>query len=436
MLVLSCAIFPLGTAYARSKIQFITDTETDATLKFITAPILRSANLDPKLIQFHLIRDNSLNAFVVGGMDVYIHTGLIEQTDDVGELIGVLAHEIGHISGGHVIKGADAYKKAKMRSMFVGLLGLGAGLAAGSPEGGVASLMLTQNVADRTYLSFSRAQEASADQAALKYMTESKMSSKGLETFFERLVDQELLPIDRQDEFMRTHPFSQNRLEVVHHFNQNSPFADKPFPAAYTDQFKRLKAKFRGYFHAKNALRTYKNPKTIDQKYGHAFALAQRKRTKEALAIMDELVKLEPKNPFFHEFEAQLLFESSDIDGSILAYRKAVEYLPDSVHLRMDLAHALLETKKPENWKLAKKNIKRALSYNQEIPSLWQLMAIAFGKLNQMPETYFAMAKKYQLLDDKQSAKQYLEKALKGMSKDSKYYIQLQDLKFQLKEES
>lgn len=416
----------------RGKIQFVSDVETEETLKYFVMPILRAAHLDPSLIQFQLIRDNSLNAFVIGGMEIYVHSGLIEKADNVGQLVGVFAHEIGHIAGGHVIKGTEAMKNANKKTLIAGLIGLGAGLASQNAEVGAAGVFAGMGVAQKSFLSFSRAQESSADQAALKYLSASGFSAQGFEDFFHKLADQELLPPERQDPFLRTHPMTKDRIESVRIFNEKSPYVAKPYPADYEEKFKRLRAKFLGYFHPQQALRKFKKMETIDEKYGYAYALFQQKKMTDALSIAEELLKKEPDNPFFHEFKGQLLFQHSKIADAITSYKRAVQLLPDSPGLRLDLVHAMLETESQQNWIDAETHLKRVLHQSLENSHFWQLLATDMGKLGRKGEMHFAMAKKYHLLEENDKAKGYLKLAIAETPKNSPYFIQLQDLKYQV----
>lgn len=416
----------------RGKIQFVSDVETEETLKYFVMPILRAAHLDPSLIQFQLIKDNTLNAFVIGGMDIYVHSGLIEKADNVGQLVGVFAHEIGHISGGHVIKGTEAMKNANKKALIAGLIGLGAGLASQNAEVGAASVFAGMGVAQKSLLSFSRAQESSADQAAMKYLSASGFSAQGLQDFFHKLADQELLPPERQDPFLRTHPMTKDRIESVRIFNEKSPHVSKAYPADYEEKFKRLRAKFLGYFHPQQALRKFKKMETIDEKYGYAYALFQQRKISDALLIADELLKKEPENPFFHEFKGQLLFQHSKIPEAITSYKRAVQLLPDAPGLRLDLVHAMLETESQQNWIEAETHLKRVLHQSEENSHFWQLLATDMGKLGRKGEMHFAMAKKYHLLEENDKAKGYLKLAIAETPKNSPYFIQLQDLKYHI----
>lgn len=193
----------------------LTDTEIEATLQEYARPILKAGGMAPDNLEIALVVDDSINAFATAGNRVFFNTGLILKADNSNEVAGVMAHEIGHIAGGHIVTAADGAAAPNAISLLATLLGVAAGIAAGSPDLGIALMMGGQRAAIGEYLSFSRGVESRADQFALQTLEASNQSAEGLYTFFNRLAGEELLITDRGDPYVRTHPMSRDRMATI-----------------------------------------------------------------------------------------------------------------------------------------------------------------------------------------------------------------------------
>jgi len=191
-------------AQQQRRLQFIRDAEIEHIIRTYAEPIFEVSGINGDNVEIALVKDSSLNAFVAGGMNLFIHTGLLQESQSPGELIGVVAHEIGHIAGGHLIRTQEAMEGASAQAILSALLGLGAALATGQAGAGAAIIGGGTEMARRSYLAYSRAQEGTADQAALSYMDQAGISARGLLNFLEKLAGQDLRPTDRQDAFVRT----------------------------------------------------------------------------------------------------------------------------------------------------------------------------------------------------------------------------------------
>ena len=203
-------------AYAAQKrgqsLSRIRDTEIEAILKSWSAPIFKAAGLDPEGVHIILVKDDAVNAFVAGGSNIFVYTGRIEKTESPGELIGVIAHETGHIAGGHLIRSREAMERASYESMIGALLGLGAAIAGGNPSAASAGIAGSSTFAQRSYLAYSRVQESSADQAALSFLEKAQINPSGMESFMEKMKSDMYVPESQQSEYVRTHPLMENRM--------------------------------------------------------------------------------------------------------------------------------------------------------------------------------------------------------------------------------
>ncbi|UEM05118.1 M48 family metalloprotease [Skermanella rosea] len=412
------------------RLQFIRDAEIEHIIRTYAGPIFEASGINGDSVEIALVKDSSLNAFVAGGMNLFIHTGLLQESENPDELIGVIAHEIGHIAGGHLIRSQEAMEGASAQAILSALLGIGAALATGEAGAGAAILGGGQEMARRSYLAYSRAQESTADQAALGYMDQAGVSARGLLNFLEKLAGQDLRPTDRQDAFVRTHPLTQDRIESVRYHVEHSRVSDRKAPAEYVEMHARMKAKLLGFIQPQIALHRYRDSDTeVAPRYGRAIALYQRGDIRQALPLIDQLIKEEPDNPFFHELKGQVLLENSRVAESIAPYRKAVELLPDSALLRSSLAHALVETNDDSLLDEALKHLKAAASREPRTPFTWRLIATVYGRENQQGMLSYALAEEAMARGDRAVARFHAEKAENQLPAGSPGWIRAQDIR-------
>ena len=237
------AVVAVGAAPAHAqKLSFIRDAEIENTIREFAIPVFRAAQLDPAAIKIYLVQDNTINAFVAGGQRLFINTGLLTKSTNAGQIIGVIAHETGHIAGGHLARIQDALQNSTATTILSLILG---GAAIGAGRGDLAGVIVVagQGISMRNLLQYTRTQESSADQAGLKYLETAGLSAKGLLEFMDILGDQELLQPEQQDPYVLTHPLTRDRIAAIADYVSRSPLADKPLPAAYEVMHARMKAK-------------------------------------------------------------------------------------------------------------------------------------------------------------------------------------------------
>jgi predicted Zn-dependent protease len=371
------------TANAQLGGSVIRDTEIEAILKSWAAPIVKAAGLSPDSINIILVQNNALNAFVAGGANIFIYTGLIEKTDDPGELMGVIAHELGHITGGHLIATHSALERASYESIIGMVVGAAAAIATGNGEIGTAITAGSSNLALRRFLSHSRIQESSADQAAMTYMTEAGLDPTGLPSFLAKLEDEELLPASQQSEYIRTHPISRNRVEALQTRLQKAKATGQGFDALTLEQHKRMKAKLTGFSNPGHVVWKYDDRDTsVAADYARAIAAYRQNKPDEALARIDDLIQREPENPYFLELKGQVLVDFSKIKEALPAYETAVKKLPQAPLLRVALAHALMESGGGDDvLKQAIEHLEIALGREPRSTRTHRLLATAYGRL-------------------------------------------------------
>ncbi len=409
----------------------IRDAEIEIDLMEMSAPILRNARLNPSQVQIILVQDNAINAFVAAGQNIFLNAGLIMEADNIGELIGVIAHEAGHISGGHLVRFRDSYKDASLQTVLSTILATTVAVASGSGEAASGVLLGGNEIGRRTILKHSRGFEASADQAALRYLAASGYSAKGLETFLEKLAKQELLPESQQSEYIRTHPITFERVETVKAIASQRAEYDTPLPEDLQDKFARMRAKIVGYVEPDRALREYSNDNTIEGLYARAIASYRRGITNEALQYLDQLIRREPQNPYFHELKGQILFENGDIPESVEAYKLAVDNISTNHRnglIKTAYAQALLARQDNGVLDLAIRNLIEATSYERRSPRLHRLLATAYGRKGSDGLAKLHLAEEAFLINDFVFATQQAQLATQALDKKSAGHQRAQDL--------
>jgi len=248
-----CALTIVALAVPREAsaegINFIRDAEIETTIRQFVSPVFTAAGLDPSVIRIYLVNDSRLNAFVAGGQNLFLNTGLLLRSQRPNQVVGVAAHETGHIAGGHLARTQEALRNATIKSMIAMVLGAAAAAAAhGQGAGGV--LAGGAGVGERSILQYSVEQEAKADQAGLGFLDATGQSSKGLLEFFHILENEDLLSAARQDPYLRTHPLTRQRIDYIREHVDHSRFSDVPDKPEFVEMHKRMVAKLAGFLNS------------------------------------------------------------------------------------------------------------------------------------------------------------------------------------------
>ncbi len=420
---------------------FIRDAEIESYLRALANPIYRAVDINPQNVSIMLIQSNEVNAFVAEGMNEFFYTGLLQLTDSPEQLAGVIAHETGHISGGHLIRGKEEMRNASAEVILGTLLAVAAGAASGNADIAAGGIAGSAQIAERGYLRFSRVQESSADAAAFTILDRAGISSRGMLEFFRKMEGQELLPANRQEAYVRTHPLTQERIDAVQQHLDNSKIKDAKLPDKFYAMHERMKAKLLGFLQPESALLRYadKDPR-LPARYARAIALYRTRQVDRALSLTDGLIKQEASNPFFYELKGQILFENGRVEDSIANYKKAVDLMPDSAVLRQAYGHALLESrehkKKEAHLDLAIQNLLESNRLEEHVPSTWRFLASAWGRKAEMTKdnrlefmATYALAEESAALGKDKAAAQLASRAMKGLPKGSPYWLRAQDIK-------
>jgi predicted Zn-dependent protease len=407
------------------------DAETEAFFAEISEPLIRAAGLEPKNVKVVLINDRSINAFVATGQIVYIHTGLIEAADTANEVQAVIAHELGHIEGGHVIRSSEGAKTAT--GISIGSLILAAAaIAAGAGEAGTAILAAGQQVALGKYLAFSRAQESTADASSARYLSAAGITGKGSISFFKKLQNYEFrLGIPQTDSYDRTHPLSGERVQIL----QDTLSADKawnnPQNTKWQTDFLRVKAKLTGYIgDPTQTFRKYpESNNSVPARYARAYAWHKAAYPQKALAAATSLVDAAPEDPYFLELYGQILLESGNPNGAVAPLRKAVALTQNQPLIAAILGHALVETEEPANLAEATQVLKAAVNRDNDNPFAWYQLGVVYAQIGDTPRAALASAERYLMEGAPQLALPNAAEAMAGLPEYSADWIRAQDVK-------
>lgn len=400
----------LSTGPASAQISLIRDAEIERHIRDLATPIFSMAGVSGSSVDIYLVQDDRLNAFVAGGQNLFLNTGLLERTETPEQLAGVVAHETGHIAGGHLIALSRAQDRAAAESILAALLGVAASVAAGG-EVGQAIIAGGAQVAQRNLLSFSRGQEQSADQAAVRYLDGTGMGAAGLMEFFEVLEQNQLLSASRLDPYLLTHPLTGDRVRFVErHVNQHPQ--SRPPSSAVQEQHARMVAKLIGFLQPPTrALREFEGRDDIAAQYGRAVATYKLGDAPDALRQMEALIAQEPDNPFFHELKGQILFETGKVAEAVPPYAKAVALAPREPLLRFGLARARLANGSTADIEQAALDLRTVVAEEPRNSAAWRTLGIAEGRVGRLGLSNLALAESAVLNGNLRDAKLYLSRA-------------------------
>lgn len=412
--------------------QILRDAETEAFLHDISAPLITAAGLSPDNVQVLLIQDPDINAFVAGGQIVWINSGLVTAADNANQVQGVIAHELGHIEGGHIIRAGEGAKTATGITLLSMLLGVAA-MAAGGGEAGMGIMAAGQQAAIGKYLAFSRTQESSADLAGARYLSKAGISGKGSIAFFKKLQNMEYryrILDDADDGYATTHPLSTDRLAYLTDLYQKDPAWNTKTPPELEERFERIKAKLFGYVSdPTRTLRVYPpSDQSIPAHYARAYAWHKSAYPEKALREVDALLAARPHDPYFLEMEGQVLLESGRPVDAIAPLREAVRLTNAQPLIATLLGHALIATEDQSHFAEAEQVLRAAVAKDRENPFAWYQLGVVYERKGDSARAALATAERYDLEGNSALALRSAQAAMAGIDKSSPDYLRAQDI--------
>ncbi|ASD25699.1 heat shock protein HtpX [Brevundimonas diminuta] len=413
------ALAVLASAAAAQAQSLIRDTEIEGIIHEWSEPVLDAMGLDPNEVEILLVNDNDLNAFATRGRIMGLNTGLILRTKSPNQLLGVIAHEAGHIKNRHTLR--DGAQNAGMQPMIM-TMALGALAAiAGAPDAGAALLASSQYFGTLGALRYMQSQEGEADITGARALERAGESGRGMVEFFENFRAQEIFSDQRRYPYFRSHPLSSQRIEALRRPVEAASHYDKRDSDARMAQHALVVAKIRAFMDAPNAtLRDYPSSDvTLPARYARAIAWYRDGQTQKALDAVDVLLAEQPENPYFWELKGQILFEEGRPAEALGAHEKSVELKPDAPLLRINLAHALIETSDASKLTEAENQLKRALALEPENTMGWRLLSQAYASQGKEGEARLASAEYWFALRRPDQAAQFAMRARDMLDRSS-----------------
>lgn len=425
-LVLCFALFARPAA-AQS---ILRDAETEALLDDMSRPLIAAAGLDPRNVKVVIINDREINAFVAGGQIVYIHSGLIAAADNTNEVQGVIAHELGHVAGGHVVRFSEGAKAATGISIVSLLLGAAA-IAAGAGEAGMGILSAGQQAAMGKFLAFTRTQESSADQAGASYLSKAGISGQGSIAFFKKLQNLEFrLGIPQEDSYARTHPLSGERVSILEGQYRADPAWNAKTDPALESRFQRVKAKLVGFVsEPATTLRLYPEGNNGEpSRYARAYAWHKSAYPDKAQAEVSALLAMRPHDPYYLELEGQILLESGRPLEALAPLREATLRTGNAPLIAALFGHALIATEDPANFAEARRVLRAAVARDNDNPFAWYQLGVVYEREGDRPRAALATAERYNMIGQARLALTSAQVAMSGIPEGSADWLRAQDI--------
>ncbi len=431
--VAALMIFTLSSQAALAQ-SVLRDAETEALLRELSTPLVTAAGMDPRNVDVVLIGDPSINAFVAGGQVIYVNEGLIEAADSAAEVQGVIAHELGHITGGHAIN--DGGSKAATGISILSLILGGLAAAAGSGDAAMGVIMAGQQAAMGKYFAFSREQESSADAAGAGFLSKAGISGKGSVAFFRKLQNLEYrygFKREADSEFYSTHPMTADRIATLQDTYAADAAWNKPYDSAQQARFLRVKAKLIGYVQEPGrTLQIYpESDKSLPARYARAYAWHKEALLEKAMAEADALLAMAPSDPYFLELKGQILLESGHPQDALDPLRRATELTANQPLIATTFGHALIATEDPAQLPEAERVLKAAVARDRENPFAWYELGVIYGQQGDMARARLASAEQQVLELNYQQALSSAEAAQAALPKGSPDYLRAQDIAMQ-----
>ena len=413
------------------QLELLQDTETERALRRYETPLAKAAGLDPTAIRLYIVNDLEVNAFVAEGQNMFINTGIILYLHNRNELVGVMAHETGHIAAGHLSRGTQAMSKAAIPMLASMVLGVAA-MIAGAGQAGMAIMGLGQRVAVTQLIAFTYVQEGTADQIAVKLLNATHQSPKGMLDVFGRFAHEEAMEGFHPPPFATTHPVGQDRIAYLQNLVDASPYRDIPDSPAEEHEFEMIKAKLAGYvLPVDEVFVRYPLSDTSETaRYARAMAYMRKPDFKAAFSEIQSLIKDEPQNPYFREVLGQIYVTMSQPGKGIAAYQAAVDKMPDAPEIRVELAAAQLATEQNALAQPALNNLKIALQQDSEAagPYAWFEAAQAYSMLGNEPMANLATAERYYALNAMPQAAAFASRAMHALPQGSTDWQRASDI--------
>jgi predicted Zn-dependent protease len=432
---LAAAGIPAGAQQNDGGPPIIRDAEIEQLLRDYTQPILKAAGLAQQNVRVVIINDKSFNAFVADGHRIFINSGALMQAKTPNEVIGVLAHESGHIAGGHLARMREQMANLSTESMVAMLLGIGA-MVAGARSGGngadigMAALTMPQGLLQSSMLAYIRTQEEQADRAGVKFLTATGQSPKGMYDTFKRLGDELLYQSRYIDPYLQTHPMPKERVAALEELVKTSPYWDKKDSPELQARHDMMRAKLYGYMDRSEIAgnRYPASDQSLPARYARAIAASRFVGVRGAMGQIDALIEAQPQNPYFHELKGQTLLEGGRPVEAIAPLRRAVQLAPSPSLIQVLLGRALIESNDAAHLNEAVSVLEASLTHDADSPDAYSQLAVAYGRKGDLAHADLDSAQSALLRGDMKAARMLANRAKERFPVGSPGWVKADDI--------
>ena len=424
------------------RLNLIRDTEIEELLKDYSRPIFRAAGLESQNIDMRIVQSDAFNAFVMDGRNVFMHTETLMQSDTPNQVIGIIAHETGHIAGAHPATLRNDLKTAQSQQLLLLLLGIGlmvggamSGTDTGRELGGLGQGVMVggETAVIRSFLLKRRSQEAAADQAGLDYLTATKQSGRGMLETFERLARNNFGSYG--DPYMQSHPTEATRIRQLRDLAEKSPYFNVRDSAELQLRHDLVRAKLFG-FTRPNA-ETYRRYTTSDNSLPARYARAIARNctspsfcSANAMGDIEALLRDRPDNPYFWELKGQVLLTAGKAREAVAPFRKATELLRGKgPQVQIQLADAIFRsTEDPQSLDEVIQLLERAIIVEKEDGNSYRVLAEAYYRKKMVAEADLARAELSLLNSNNGDAYRFAKRAQMQLKAGSPKWLRAEDI--------
>lgn len=439
LLALSLAVGPAAAqSQEKRNLAIVRDAEIEELLRDYATPIFKVAGINAGATRIILVNDRSFNAFVANGRKIFINIGALMDAETPNEVIGVIAHETGHIAGGHLARLRDQLANAQILSVIGMLAGAAAvagsvnsgGRVGSSGSGGMGAILGPQELVRRNLLSYQRSEEQAADQSAIRYLAQTGQSPRGMIATFKRFADTGLFRSASLDPYLLSHPLPSERVAQLETLARKSPHYDKKDSPALQARHDMMRAKLFGFAERRETvLRRYPpHDASAPSRYARAILAHRSGRLSEAQALVDSLIQGAPNNAFFHELRGQIFLESGRAREAVAPLRRATQLAPGSALIRTMLGQALVASGDPRQLDEAIKVLAHAASREPDASEAFRHLAIAYGRKGDIGMAELSSAQAFMNVGDLKNAQTQAFRAMGKLSKGSSGYLKAEDI--------
>ena len=440
-LLTAVAVGTAGIAPARAQdsatrgLPIIRDAEIEQLLRDYAQPVLRAAGLAKQNVRVVVLSERSFNAFVMDGRHIFINAGALFDAKTPNEVIGVFAHETGHLAGGHLQRLREQLASAQTASIIALLAGLGAAVAgsragAGGADVGMAAIMAPQQAIMRTVLAYVRTQEDQADHAGVKFLNATGQSPRGMVELFKRLSSESLFNSRYIDPYMQTHPMPAERVAALETVARASPYWDRKDPPELQLRHDMMRAKLSGFLERPDtvARRYPATDHSLPARYARAISTYRNSDLRQAIAKIDSLIQVQPNNPYFYELKGQALLEGGHPSEAIAPLRHAVQLSHNNALVEILLAQALNATGNAKLSEEAVAMLRSAIVREPEAPDAYSQLAVAYGRKGDLANADLASAQAAFSRGDIKTARQLAARAKTRLPVGSPAWVRADDI--------